>query len=177
METSLVRAESGVTFGGNNLCLDTRLQSGKEWIPKAEGANSRMNRSRDPQHEHEYNGKNRSEDSQSPGRRMLKNLAANRDAGNGDTFNGVTRNKRSVWTVPTAGYSGAHFATYPPALIRPCILAGCPMQGTVLDPFGGSGTVGEVAEEEGRNSILIELNPKYVELAERRTSQKGLFAQ
>lgn len=88
-----------------------------------------------------------------------------------------TRNKRSVWTVPTNAYTGAHFATFPPALIRPCILAGCPMGGTVLDPFGGSGTTGEVAEQEGRNSILIELNPQYVELVKRRTRQGGLFCQ
>jgi len=87
----------------------------------------------------------------------------------------MMRNKRSVWTVPTKGYKGAHFATFPPALIRPCILAGCPMGGVVLDPFGGSGTTGEVAEEEGRNSILIELNPKYVELGRERTRQAGLF--
>lgn len=86
-----------------------------------------------------------------------------------------TRNKRSVWTVTTQPYKEAHFATFPPALIRPCILAGCPVGGTVLDPFGGSGTTGEVAEMEGRNSILIELNPKYVKLAEKRTAQGGLF--
>lgn len=89
---------------------------------------------------------------------------------------GDTRNKRSVWTVSTEPYREAHFATFPPTLIRPCILAGCPIQGTVLDPFGGSGTVGEVAEEEGRNSILIELNPAYIKLAEKRTAQRGLFA-
>jgi len=85
------------------------------------------------------------------------------------------RNKRTVWTVATAPYSGAHFATFPPALITPCILAGCPLGGTVLDPFGGSGTTGEVAEANGRNSVLIELNPAYVELAKRRTEQGGLF--
>jgi len=86
-----------------------------------------------------------------------------------------TRNKRSVWTVATQPYKGSHFAVFPPALIRPCILAGCPQGGTVLDPFGGSGTVGEVAEMDGRNSILIELNPEYVKLAEKRTAQGGLF--
>jgi len=85
------------------------------------------------------------------------------------------RNKRTVWTVATAPYSGAHFATFPPALITPCILAGCPMGGTVLDPFGGSGTTGEVAEINGRNAVLIELNPEYVELARKRTAQGGLF--
>lgn len=85
------------------------------------------------------------------------------------------RNKRSVWTVATQPYSGAHFATFPPDLITPCILAGCPENGTVLDPFGGSGTVGMVSERNGRNSILIELNPKYVKLAEQRTNQIGIF--
>jgi DNA modification methylase len=87
----------------------------------------------------------------------------------------LLRNKRSVWTVATQPYKEAHFATFPPALIRPCILAGCPVGGTVLDPFGGSGPTGEVSEIEGRNSILIELNPEYVTLAERRTAQQGLF--
>jgi len=79
-----------------------------------------------------------------------------------------TRNKRTVWTVPTHPYSGAHFATFPPDLIKPCILAGCPLGGTVLDPFGGSGTTGMVALEYGRNAVLIELNPEYAELARRR---------
>lgn len=86
------------------------------------------------------------------------------------------RNKRSVWTVSPANYAEAHFATFPPALIRPCILAGCPVGGTVLDPFAGSGTTGEVSEMEGRNSVLIELNPAYAELAKKRTEQSGLFA-
>jgi site-specific DNA-methyltransferase (adenine-specific) len=92
---------------------------------------------------------------------------------NGNTY--PTRNRRSVWTVATRPYAEAHFATFPPDLIRPCILAGCPVGGTVLDPFGGSGTTGMVAEEEGRNSVLIELNPEYVKLARRRTAQMGLL--
>jgi DNA modification methylase len=79
-----------------------------------------------------------------------------------------TRNRRSVWTVATKPYKGAHFATYPPELIRPCIQAGCPPQGTVLDPFGGSGTTAQVAIEEGRNAIICELNPEYLSLAETR---------
>lgn len=85
------------------------------------------------------------------------------------------RNKRDVWRVAPAQYREAHFATFPPKLITPCVLAGCRLGGTILDPFGGSGTTGEVAEREGRHSILIELNPEYVELAGRRTAQKGLF--
>ncbi len=160
------------------------------------------------------------------------------------------RNRRSVWTITTKGYPEAHFATFPPDLIRPCVLAGTPADvcsecgepwgkviernnpskdantgederysgmknmggnhqtidglhrndggvyssaivvdylptckcnarktsGTVLDPFAGSGTVGEVAEMEGRNSILIELNPEYIDLIKKRTAQMGLFA-
>lgn len=68
------------------------------------------------------------------------------------------RNKRSVWTIPTEPYSEAHYATFPRGLVRPCILAGSRPGDVVLDPFGGSGTVGEVALEYGRNSILIDLN-------------------
>ena len=82
-------------------------------------------------------------------------------------FNGK-RNKRSVWTVTTQPYSEAHFATFPPTLIEPCILAGCPAGGTVLDPFGGAGTTGLVADRHGRNAILIELNPTYAALARNR---------
>lgn len=80
----------------------------------------------------------------------------------------VMRNPRSVWTIPPKGFKEAHFATFPPDLIRPCILAGCPPGGTVLDPFGGAGTTALVAQQEGRNAILIELNPAYVEIARRR---------
>ena len=78
------------------------------------------------------------------------------------------KNKRSVWTVTTKPYKGAHFATFPPDLIRPCVLAGCPENGTVLDPFGGSGTTAQVAIEEKRNYLLCELNPAYVKLAYER---------
>ena len=81
---------------------------------------------------------------------------------------GDTRNKRDVWTVATKPYKGAHFATFPPDLIRPCILAGCPKDGTVLDPFGGSGTTALVALEEGRKAVLCELNADYIALAHKR---------
>ena len=79
-----------------------------------------------------------------------------------------TRNKRSVWTVATHAFSEAHFATFPPALIEPCIKAGCPEGGTVLDPFGGAGTTGLVADRLRRNAILIELNPEYAAMSARR---------
>jgi DNA modification methylase len=78
------------------------------------------------------------------------------------------RNRRSVWTVATQPFSEAHFATFPPALIEPCIKAGCPVGGTVLDPFGGAGTTGLVADRLGRNAILIELNPAYADMAHKR---------
>lgn len=82
-----------------------------------------------------------------------------------------TRNRRSVWSVQTRPYAGAHFATFPPALIEPCILAGCPKGGTVLDPFGGSGTTAEVALKNGRSVVLNELNPEYIKLAEARIAE------
>jgi DNA modification methylase len=85
-----------------------------------------------------------------------------------------TRNKRSVWTVTTQPYSEAHFATFPPALIEPCIAAGCPVGGLVLDPFGGSGTTGQVAEALGRKWLLIELNGEYSKLAADRPRQIGM---
>jgi len=81
-----------------------------------------------------------------------------------------TRNKRSVWTIPTAPYAGAHFATFPPALVTPCILAGTKPGDTVLDPFGGSGTTGAVALMLGRKAVLCELNPEYAKLIEDRTT-------
>jgi DNA modification methylase len=80
------------------------------------------------------------------------------------------RNKRDVWTVSPAQYPDSHFATFPPDLIKPCIRAGSRPGDTVLDPFGGSGTVGEVALSEGRSAILIELNADYIPLIETRTN-------
>ena len=77
-------------------------------------------------------------------------------------------NKRSVWTVTTKPFKGAHFATFPPDLIEPCVLAGCPEGGTVLDPFGGAGTTGLVAKRHNRNAMLLELNPEYARLAQER---------
>jgi len=92
-------------------------------------------------------------------------------AGLNDVNARKTRNRRSVWTVNTRPYRGAHFATFPPALIEPCILAGCPKGGTVLDPFGGSGTTAEVALKNGRNVVLNELNLEYIKLAEARIAE------
>lgn len=84
---------------------------------------------------------------------------------------GLGCNKRSVWTVATQPFKEAHFATFPPALIEDCIKAGCPAGGTVLDPFGGAGTTGLVADRLQRNAVLIELNPEYAAMAERRIDE------
>ena len=91
---------------------------------------------------------------------------------------GGRRNIRDVWTVATRPFADAHFATFPPALIKPCILAGCPEGGVVLDPFFGAGTAGLVADRLGRDCIGIELNPEYAAMAERRiAADAGLFAE
>ena len=79
------------------------------------------------------------------------------------------RNKRDVWSVPTQAVKEAHFATFPEKLIEPCILAGCPIGGVVLDPFFGSGTTGRVATRLNRQYLGIELNPEYIQIAHRRT--------
>jgi DNA modification methylase len=87
------------------------------------------------------------------------------------------RNKRSVWPLATEAFSEAHFATFPPALVEPCVLAGCPAGGTVIDPFGGAGTTGMVADRLQRDAILIELNPEYAAIADRRIrGDAGMFA-
>lgn len=88
-----------------------------------------------------------------------------------------SRNKRSVWTVATEGYEGAHFATFPPKLILPCVLAGSRPGDMVLDPFNGSGTTGQVALENGRRYVGIELNPEYAALTRKRLAriQMDLF--
>jgi len=106
------------------------------------------------------------------------------DYPNGDRFSAGERvfgadgkrNKRSVWSVTTSRYKEAHFATYPPELISPCILAGSKEGDIVLDPFSGSGTTGEVAMQNGRHYIGLELNPEYAALSEKRlTDAVGMF--
>jgi DNA modification methylase len=87
------------------------------------------------------------------------------------------RNKRSVWTVTTKPYAGAHFAVFPSDLIEPCILAGAPVGGIVLDPFMGSGTTAQVAQNLGRQYIGCELNPAYMKLQNIRTAQQSLVLE
>ena len=82
------------------------------------------------------------------------------------------RRKRDVWSVPTIGYEGAHFATFPEKLVEPCILAGCPKHGLVMDCFSGAGTTGVVAVKNHRRYIGIELNKEYVELSMKRIAEE-----
>jgi site-specific DNA-methyltransferase (adenine-specific) len=94
------------------------------------------------------------------------------------SFDSDQRRRRSVWSVNTRPYTGAHCAPYPPELIEPCILAGCPPGGVVLDPFGGSGTTAGVAQALGRSAILCELNPEYAKLVpERVASIRAYYAK
>jgi DNA modification methylase len=86
-----------------------------------------------------------------------------------------TRNRRSVWTITTKPYSGAHFAVMPADLVKPCIMAGCREGGVVLDPFSGSGTTAMVARDLSCRYVGIELNPEYVEISLKRLEQGVLF--
>jgi DNA modification methylase len=105
------------------------------------------------------------------GRSFDNSLPVERDShGNVENITG-RRNRRSVWTIATQPYREAHFATFPEALVEPCILAGCPVGGIVLDPFLGSGTTLAVAKRLGRDGVGIELNPAYVELARDRIAK------
>lgn len=83
------------------------------------------------------------------------------------------RNKRDVWTIGTTGFKGDHFAVFPEKLIEPCILAGCPEGGVVLDPFTGSGTTGIVAKRLNRGFVGIEINPQYLKIATERVNEIG----
>jgi DNA modification methylase len=87
---------------------------------------------------------------------------------------GTGHNIRSVWTIATAPYPGAHFATFPPKLVEPCVKAGCPVGGVVLDPFAGTGTVGMVAQSLSRRAVLIDLNPEYLRQCLARNAQAPL---
>ena len=91
--------------------------------------------------------------------------------------NETHRNRRSVWTVTTKPYSGAHFAVFPSDLIEPCILAGAPVGGVVLDPFMGSGTTAQVAQHFGRKYLGCELNIDYKPLQDKRLAQQSLILE
>lgn len=131
---------------GDNADIHFSTYSGKEWNPRT---------------------KNCQEDGQVPNSMHLR-----REVGLPDEVY-VVRNKRDVWTVNVKPNKEAHFATYPPELISPCILAGCPPNGVVLDPFMGSGTTGIVAARLSRHFVGVELNPEYQQMSLRRINNEG----
>ena len=93
------------------------------------------------------------------------------EANNAAYIGAATRNARTVWTIATQPFKGAHFATFPEELARRCVLAGSAPGDVVLDPFGGSGTVGAVAVKWQRGAVLIDLNPAYADIARRRIAE------
>lgn len=103
-----------------------------------------------------------------------RNDSNEHNARRGQELERTTRNKRDVWTIASQPFGGAHFATMPPDLAKPCVMAGSHTGDLVLDPFFGSGTTGMVAETMGRRWIGFDINPEYAELAKGRTAQRGL---
>jgi len=95
----------------------------------------------------------------------------------GERTIGDTRNRRSVWTIATEPFPDAHFATFPTALVKPCILAGSRVGDVVFDPFMGSGTVAQVAQDLGRHWLGCELSPEYARMIEKRTRQQGMLLE
>jgi DNA modification methylase len=98
-----------------------------------------------------------------------------RDSSGGVGYGEGGRNIRNVWTIATKPYIGSHYATMPPKLVEPCIKAGCPVGGLVLDPFGGSGTVAQVAQDLGRRWLMFDLDKRNVALIKKRTAQGSLM--
>ena len=119
-----------------------------------------------------HNGRNKRNDDKFVGQPMSETRGGFSKIEAGTTY--PTRNKRSVWTVATKPYSEAHFATFPPDLITPCVLAGCPKGGVILDPFMGSGTTAVVSAQNGRNYVGCELNPEYINLGRVEATETGV---
>ena len=112
------------------------------------------------------------------GRSFQNSTRVERESHGNSANNTGGRNKRSVWSIATAQFKAAHYATFPERLVEPCILAGCPEGGTVLDPFAGSGTTGVVAKRLRRHFVGVEINPDYWQMAtDRITATMAEFDQ
>lgn len=166
-----VRGSKGVINNPPNSALRIKVPAGWDVKPGAHGTINREGRTVGEYNEVPVRKSGNKE------RKINASDRLNTHMGSSIPWEGSTRNKRTVWTVPTHAFPEAHFATFPPDLIVPCILAGCPEGGTVLDPFAGGGTTLFVAEQIERNSIGIELNPDYCEIIRRRMGglQPSLF--
>lgn len=148
----------------------------KEWVGRA----ATFDRGENPVASHVIPGQNAAQHRPRPSKKRgeFSGKTESMSCTGQNAFRAVTasRNKRSVWSVASRPYAGAHFATFPPDLIEPCILAGSPEGGTVLDVFGGSGTTAGVSVGLERNAILCELSPDYVELIEDRVKDVSAWA-
>lgn len=172
-----IKEPSVADYGsGNGFKCDSRLSfldgdgprgSDTPWQPKSWNG-SKFDGPRDLAIHPNVGRKQRTAAKSSP---TVKNSCGAHDAPFGDT-----RNKRDVWFVNTEPFPGAHFATFPPALILPCVLAGCPEGGIILDPFSGAGTTAMVAKENGRRAIGIDLNEDYLKMSAKRLRQDNLFS-
>lgn len=149
---------------------DTMMKGSKKYNTQIMHNQSVQSMARNGHERWKFKSKNCQYDGQRPNSMHLK-----REAGMSDDVYPV-RNKRDVWTVNTKPCKEAHFATYPFELIKPCILAGCPENGIVLDPFMGSGTTAIVARSLNRNYLGVELNPEYIKIAHKRLEKHlGMF--
>lgn len=135
---------------------------------KRPGKNSRENQNRDPNHSEERKVRSPAGWKTGPGSHGSIHADGREKETSWATISPEKRNKRTVWTIATSPYRDAHFATFPEALVIPCILAGSPEGGVIMDPFSGAGTTCMVAKKLGRRYIGIELNSKYVDMSERR---------
>ena len=149
---------------------DTMMKGSKKYDTQIMPNQSVQSMARNGHERWKFKSKNCQYDGQRPNSMHLA-----REAGMSDEVYPV-RNKRDVWTVNTKPCKEAHFATYPFELIKPCILAGCPENGIVLDPFMGSGTTAIVARSLNRNYLGVELNPEYIKIAHKRLEKHlGMF--
>lgn len=149
---------------------DTMMKGSKKYDTQIMPNQSVQSMAKNGHERWKFKSKNCQYDGQRPNSMHLK-----REAGMVDEVYPV-RNKRDVWSVNVKPCSEAHFATYPFELIKPCILAGCPENGIVIDPFMGSGTTAIVARSLNRNYIGIELNPEYIKIAQKRLDKHlGMF--
>lgn len=178
-ESSMERYQRPLKVGGVKHAgkQGFEIYSGNDWKPegysrKFEGANDAESfgspRARTQRKGAEYKGKWKNEQYMNEIQRRINEARANGIPHDEALNHPKGKNPGDVWYIPTAPYPGSHFATFPIELIRRPILAGCPVGGTVLDPFGGSGTVGEFCRYNDRNAILFELNLRYKKLIEDR---------